>query len=182
MILHADYSAMADASVIEARLMIASMLGPNASVPAGSDDHDDRRIWKALALLSEAQAICESLNAEQRHAEAGWKWLCLATKLKAVMDVVNQVREESPAFRERVYRKWVRLCEARPDPVVYWHFIDVERDRCATLDRSPLRWVAKRRRRIWVVDGGMFEGYATDDLSAKAIKWLAQYVADLHAQ
>ena len=152
-----------------------ALRAPVADAGAGA-----ARLSRALALLSNARVLAKSIDLEQQPLPAGWKWLCLATFMKAAMEVVNRTHEESAGFRRQVHEKWTRLCAARPDPMIYWQFIEVERDRSVLLGTLPLRRETDRRKASsWVVDGGPFDGCPAVELAVRAIQWLERYFDDL---
>lgn len=57
------------------------------------------------------------------------RWLVAVVLLRAVNHVLDKVDGEStPAYRAAVSKWWTRMKTTKPDPAIYWQFIEDERN------------------------------------------------------
>ncbi len=57
-------------------------------------------------------------------------WLTIVALLRAVGHVLSKVdREESDSLRRSIDKHWSALQRSKPDPAIFWHFIEFERNR-----------------------------------------------------
>lgn len=57
-------------------------------------------------------------------------WISVVTLLRAIGHVLEKVdAKQSPAMKQAVYQKWGELQQSKPEPYIFWDFIEEERNR-----------------------------------------------------
>ncbi len=56
-------------------------------------------------------------------------WISVVTLLRAVGHVLEKVDGKSPAMKPAIAQKWKDLLDSKPEPKIYWGFIEAERNR-----------------------------------------------------
>jgi hypothetical protein len=57
-------------------------------------------------------------------------WISVVTLLRAVGHVLEKVdAQQSPAMKKAIHQKWEELRLSRPEPHIFWSFIEEERNR-----------------------------------------------------
>lgn len=85
---------------------------------------------KARVVLQDARhaigAHSDTLQSESFRVS----WIAVVTLLRSVGHVLKKVdAPSSPALQEAVDRKWRELGDSRPEPNIFWGFIEFERNR-----------------------------------------------------
>ena len=84
----------------------------------------------ARLVLSDARFAVEA-HGEQLHGEAfRISWFAVVGLLRAVGHVLSTLdRNTSPEMRRSIDRHWSELQGSKPDPAIFWGFIEFERNR-----------------------------------------------------
>ena len=84
----------------------------------------------ARAVLADCDQALEELKVA-RQETLRRRWLTMVALLRAVGHVLDKVDgATSPALRTVINQRYAALKASRPDPAIFWHFIEEERNAC----------------------------------------------------
>jgi hypothetical protein len=131
-------------------------------------------------------------------------WFTVISLLRAVGHVLkNQDANTSPALAQAISDKWRQLQDSKPQPLIFWGFIEFERNRFlkeyvagvtrtatietlipgvyATVDLANLRGgvVTSLPTPQSYLSSGPFEGQIEKDVAWRAYEWWQEYLRDV---
>ena len=84
----------------------------------------------ARIVLQDAEFAIARYDDTLQSEEFRASWFTVVGLLRAVGHVLAKVdAEKSEALRRAVEQKWQELCALRPEPLIFWDFIESERNR-----------------------------------------------------
>jgi hypothetical protein len=145
---------------------------------------------QARTLVLDCRAAVERYSSEPNDESLPWQWLLIVSLLKSVAVVLHRADavNSSPRLRRAICEKWHRLCSARPEPRIYWDFIDCEYDRILADYRGALvlgggylpvqrseHGVACIRTELLLRDG-VYAGCSSVRTALAALEWWSRYL------
>jgi len=84
---------------------------------------------KARQVLEDAEAALQTMHDCEYGPEWRWRWAAVVSLLRAVGHVLDKVDAGSnSALRQVVDERWAALTETRPEPAIFWQFVEDERN------------------------------------------------------
>lgn len=85
---------------------------------------------KARVVLQDAKHAIAAHTDVLQSERFRVSWIAIVTLLRAVGHVLSKVdAETSPALRSAIEAKWLELVASKPEPAIFWGFIEAERNR-----------------------------------------------------
>lgn len=161
----------------------------------------------AMIVLQDCEEALEELRAGPIGSLWRRRWAGQVALLRSVMHVLQKVDGAAgSAYRSAIAEAWVSLNRTKPDPYIFWSFIEAERNsivktyqtvaqqnvtiRVAWPDEPPLGartgvrrpGHATRAEYTYTMGDGPFKGRDPRDIAAEAIEWLRFYLAGVDAR
>ena len=127
---------------------------------------------KARIVLQDCQRAVASHTLELQGEELRVSWVAILTLLRAVGHVLNKVdSNSSPAMAQAVAEWWKAMSASKPEPAIFWQFIENARNRVVKLYEHGI-W------RQLVLEGPEYQGRPTtilvDQANARGGRMTAQ--------
>jgi hypothetical protein len=156
----------------------------------------------ARVVIQDCKAARDELKAGATGHVFRSRWVAAVTLLRAVGHVLEKVdSKRDSAMAAAIREAHARLKSSKPEPRVFWEFIDAERNNVLKAYRFGAKesvtvrpgtgHIAMYGRRFsglsgpttydQFLDGGPFAGKAPDAAVAAAIEWWESYLADIDA-
>lgn len=118
---------------------------------------------KARVVLQDVKFAIAFHTDKLQAEELRISWFSIVALLRAVGHVLDKVdRESSPNLKRAISEKWAALNQSRPDPQIFWGFIEWERNRFLKNYEHGIS-------RTFTIEAGEFRGART---------WVTQDVAN----
>lgn len=156
---------------------------------------------RAREVLHDCEAALDDLMTGPTGLQWRTRWAAAVALLRTVGHVLDKVdAEENPAVRAVVTAEWERLKNTKPEPVIYWEFIERERNNILKIYRFGARQNVTLRPGSIVLDratgesvglpggpttyehvmaGGPFASQDPRDVVQFAITWWRQYLDEV---
>lgn len=154
-----------------------------------------REVYNDAVLA--AKALDEADNEEMRRIH----WVSSITLLRASMHVLDKVdRKKSAELSDKVREAWVELKASKPQPEIFWGFIEEERnlvlkqyeirpdveDSFLLLENGEGYLLNEDGSRLalegfFVLQGGPFKGSCGKKILGIALDWVDQFLAKIEA-
>jgi hypothetical protein len=93
----------------------------------------------ARQVLEDCVVAVDSLVDDIQGDEWRRRWVLAIVLLRAVGHVLDKVDGEiSPSYRSAIDSWWFKLNESKPEPNIFWQFIDKERNSVIKQYRNPV--------------------------------------------
>lgn len=84
---------------------------------------------RAREVLADCEQLLEAITTDMSASLWRPRWAGLISLLRAVGHVLDKVDgKNSPTTRSVIDLEWQRLNDSKPDPAIFWRFIDDERN------------------------------------------------------
>jgi hypothetical protein len=159
----------------------------------------------ARIVLADCRKVVDSIKVDALYLDHRIKWLTAVTLLRTVGHVLKTIDgEQSVEAGRLISAAWSRLQASKPEPRIFWSFIDEERnnvlkeyrysiqtririespmynvetgERVSYLDREPAPTKYE-----YEVKGGYFDGRDQAEVLNEAISWWLSYLDEVDAQ
>lgn len=85
---------------------------------------------RARVVLQDLKRAIEKHSDKLQSEEFRVSWFAITGLLRAVGHVLGKVdAESSPILKRAIDEKWRALVASKPEPAIFWHFIELERNR-----------------------------------------------------
>jgi hypothetical protein len=147
----------------------------------------------ARQALEDCVAAVESLIDGVQGGEWRRRWVLAIVLMRVVGHVLDKVDgEQSPKYRYAIDSWWLRLKTSKPEPPIFWQFIDEERNSVLKQYRTragqgvtvrvPTLYLNTKTGEQWsdpplpvlyhyLINSGPFEGRDQRDVLREAIEW-----------
>lgn len=115
------------------------------------------------------------------------RWVAAVVLLRTVGYVLDTIDgRTSPAYRRAIDSAWVELSRTKPDPAIFWGFIDDERHKIihqyelgAGQGATVYLGQSKPTEHHYLVNTGPFAGRDQRDVLREAIAWWKDYLDEV---
>jgi hypothetical protein len=115
------------------------------------------------------------------------RWIAAVVLLRTVGHVLGKVDTKiSPSYKQAIDGAWSRLSQSKPDPAIFWAFIDAERNNIiheyevgAGQGATVHLGQNKPTEHHYLVNTGPFAGRDQREILREAIAWWEAYLDDI---
>jgi hypothetical protein len=139
----------------------------------------------AREVLEDCKIALSSIREGIQGREWRVQWVAAVTLLRIVGHVLDKIdSRRSPAYKQSIDRAWKLLQSTKPNPEIFWGFIDDERNAVlkeysisagqgVTIDLSGTHGVATYH---YIINSGPFKGQDQRNVISDAIAWWESYL------
>ena len=138
----------------------------------------------ARTVLSDCRGALEELTAGVHDDRWRRRWVATVVLLRTVGHVLDKVdSKRSPKMKTAIDEAWTELNNGKPNPAIFWHFIEDERNNVvkeyrvgAGYNTTVYPGANRPADFEYVVNTGPFKGRLQQQVVAEAIEWWEKYL------
>ena len=147
---------------------------------------------KARIVLEDCKGALSDFKDGLQGAEWRRHWILCVTLLRAVGHVLDKVdKKTNPKLKIIIDQEYEKLKKSKPDPPIYWKFIDSERNSLLKLYETsagqgvtiklgePGTLEPPETEYYYVINFGRFKGRDQRDVIQEAISWWEEYLNNI---
>lgn len=140
---------------------------------------------EARKVLEECYASLEEIRDGVQGEEWKRRWLTTLTLLRSVGHVLDKVDgTRTPGLRKAIDDKWNAIKSTKPDPLIYWEFIEKERNQILKTSKSSggqgvTVVIGGPVTHHYTINSGPFKGREQRDVLKESIKFWVAYLDEV---